>query len=338
MKSLWKLSLALAALLATPAYAADTKISALTDGTACLATDDIPAVRGGANRRCQPSAFQASDADLTTYAGITPSANVQTMLAAADNSAIRTAIGLAIGTNVQAYDADLTTYAGITPAANVQTFLGAADYAAMKTQLALTIGTNVQAYDADLTTYAGITPSANVQTFLGAADYAAMKTQLALTIGTNVQAYDADLTTYAGITPSANVQTMLGSANNAAIRSNIGLRANEYCYALSDYNTTAVTAANGLATEYLPAAFTVTGVRAYTRTAPTGTMTIDVNEANTTILSTKLTIDANEKTSGTAAAAAVISDSSIAANAEITVDVDSTTGGKGLVVCIEGTF
>ncbi len=125
----------------------------------------------------------------------------------------------------------------------------------------------------------------------------------------------------------------------AGARTNLGFRANEYCWAASDYNTTTITAATGLATAYLPAAFTVTGVRAYVTTAPTGLMTIDINEGGTTIMAaTKLTIDSTEKTSGTAATAAVVSDTAIAANAEITVDVDSTTGGKGLVVCMEGTF
>lgn len=129
-----------------------------------------------------------------------------------------------------------------------------------------------------------------------------------------------------------------GANSASGARAAFGFRANEYCYTLSDFNTTDVTATEDLAIEYLPAAYTLTGVRAYTRTAPTGTMTIDVQEDGTTVLSTLLTIDANEKTSGTAAAAAVISDSSIAADAEITIDVDSTTGGKGLVVCLEGTF
>lgn len=67
--------------------------------------------------------YQAADADLTTYAGITPSANIQTFLGASDYAAMRTQLGLVVGTNVQAYDADLGTYAGITPSANAQTLL-----------------------------------------------------------------------------------------------------------------------------------------------------------------------------------------------------------------------
>ncbi|HOI38657.1 MAG TPA: hypothetical protein PLF11_14915, partial [Bacillota bacterium] len=102
---------------------------------------------------------QAYDADLTTFAGITPSANVQSLLGCADYSAMRTALGLAIGTNVQAYDADLATWAGVTPSANGQSLVAAADYSAMRTLLSLVPGTNVQAYDADLATLA--TPTAN---------------------------------------------------------------------------------------------------------------------------------------------------------------------------------
>lgn len=63
-------------------------------------------------------------------------------LGLANHDTARTALGLAIGTNVQAYDADLTTYAGITPSANVQTLLSAADYAAFKTSLSLNLVEN----------------------------------------------------------------------------------------------------------------------------------------------------------------------------------------------------
>ena len=90
----------------------------------------------------------------------------------------------------------------------------------------------------------------------------------------------------------------------------------------------------------MPYAFTVTDVRASCTTAPTGaTLTIDINESGTTILSTKLTIDASEKTSTTAATPAVISDSALADDAEITIDIDqvgSTVTGAGAKVYIIG--
>jgi hypothetical protein len=69
-------------------------------------------------------------------------------------------------------------------------------------------------------------------------------------------------------------------------------------------------------------------------------LVVDINEAGTSVLSTKLSIDATEKTSTTAAAAAVISDSALAADAEITIDIDqigSTTAGTGLKVQLEVT-
>jgi hypothetical protein len=90
----------------------------------------------------------------------------------------------------------------------------------------------------------------------------------------------------------------------------------------------------------IPYAFTVTGVGAYCDTAGTGSVTtIDINESGTTILSTKITIDATEKTSTTAATAAVVSDTAIASDAIITFDIDgiaSGTAGKGLTVWIKG--
>lgn len=90
----------------------------------------------------------------------------------------------------------------------------------------------------------------------------------------------------------------------------------------------------------MPFAFTVTAVRASVTTAPTGsTLIVDINESGATILSTKLSIDAGEKTSTTAATAAVISDAAIADDAEITIDIDqvgSTIAGKGLKVTLLG--
>jgi hypothetical protein len=106
--------------------------------------------------------------------------------------------------------------------------------------------------------------------------------------------------------------------------------------ALSD-ETTAITTGVLKASFYLPFAFTVTSVYACLGTAASSLTTVDINEAGTTILSTKLTIDSGEPTSGTAATPAVISDASLAANTIISFDIDGAgTGGKGLKVFIRG--
>lgn len=78
------------------------------------------------------------------------------------------------------------------------------------------------------------------------------------------------------------------------------------------------------ATFRMPYAFTVTEVRASLRTAGTGAalITCDIHESGTTILSTKITIDATEKTSTTAATAPVISDSALADDALIELFLD----------------
>lgn len=114
----------------------------------------------------------------------------------------------------------------------------------------------------------------------------------------------------------------------------------EYTVACSD-ESTALTTGTAKVTFRMPCAVTLTGVRASVNTAPTGsTLIVDINEAGSTILSTKLSIDASEKTSTTAASAAVISDTGLADDAEIQIDIDqvgSTVAGAGLKVTLIGT-
>jgi hypothetical protein len=102
-----------------------------------------------------------------------------------------------------------------------------------------------------------------------------------------------------------------------------------------------ITSGTGKVTFRMPFAMTLTGIRASVSTAPTGsTIIVDVNENGSTILSTKLTIDAGEKTSTTAATPAVLSDTLLADDAEITVDFDqvgSSTPGKQLILTLIGT-
>lgn len=110
----------------------------------------------------------------------------------------------------------------------------------------------------------------------------------------------------------------------------------EWLWLACSDETTALTTGAAKITFRMPFAATLLAVRANVKTAPTGAILIvDVNEEGTSLLSTKLSIDAGEKTSTTAATAAVISDSALADDAEMTIDIDqvgSTVAGVGLKV------
>jgi hypothetical protein len=104
--------------------------------------------------------------------------------------------------------------------------------------------------------------------------------------------------------------------------------------------TTALTTGTAKVTFRMPYAMTVYEVRASLTTAQASgsIFTVDINESGTSILSTKLTIDNTEKTSKTAATPAVISDTALADDAEITVDIDQIGDGtaKGLKITLIG--
>jgi hypothetical protein len=109
--------------------------------------------------------------------------------------------------------------------------------------------------------------------------------------------------------------------------------------AVSD-ETTDLTTGTAKVTFRVPAAFTVTGVKAsLTTTSSSGDVVVDINEGGTSILSAEITVDQGDKTSVGGSQPGTVSDASLAADAEITIDIDSAgTGAKGLKVTILGTM
>ena len=113
-----------------------------------------------------------------------------------------------------------------------------------------------------------------------------------------------------------------------------------FIVACSD-ETTPLTVGTNKVKWRMPYPFTVTDVRGSLTTAGTGAalLTVDVNESGASILSTKLTFDASEKTTTTAATPRVISDTSLADDAEMSVDIDvldTNNVATGLKVAIIG--
>lgn len=147
------------------------------------------------------------------------------------------------------------------------------------------------------------------------------------------------------ITPALNMTlvgqlTSGGTVGHFTASALINKKPESFLIPCSD-DDTPLSTGTAKATFRMPYAFTLTAVRANVKTAPTGgtLLTVDINEGGATILSTKLTFNASSKTTVGASTPAVISDASLADDAEITIDIDaigSTIAGAGLKVTLIG--
>jgi hypothetical protein len=150
------------------------------------------------------------------------------------------------------------------------------------------------------------------------------------------------IATALGFTPVTNARTLTINGVTQDLSANRTFTQNfELIIAASD-ETTALTTGTNKVIFRMPRAITLTSVRASLTTAQaSGTIfTVDINENGTSILSTKITIDNTEKTSTTAATLPVISDSSLADDSEISIDIDQIGNGTatGLKVYLIGTY
>ena len=168
------------------------------------------------------------------------------------------------------------------------------------------------------------TPAANPNTTKG--DLSGFSSAIArIPIGSNTQILTAD---------SAQALGLKWAAPAAQTES--------FIIACSD-ESTALTTGTAKVSFRMPYAFTLNagagGMTASCNQAPTGAiLTVDVNEAGSTILSTKLTIAIGSTTS-VGGTDPVISDVNLAANALMTIDIDqigSSNAGTGLKVTLIG--
>jgi hypothetical protein len=151
-------------------------------------------------------------------------------------------------------------------------------------------------------------------------------------IALNSSIITGSLNVTAGITGSLFGTSSIASTASLATRPELTMTV-----AVSD-ETTALTTGNAKLTFRAPYAMTLTQIprSSVSQSSSSGLVTVDINEDGTSILgANKLSIDATEKTSVTAATPTTLADTSIADDAEITIDIDSAgTGARGLKVTL----
>lgn len=133
------------------------------------------------------------------------------------------------------------------------------------------------------------------------------------------------------------VTDVAGTPTSKKVAASLASLAETLIIAVGD-ETTALTTGTAKVSFRMPWAFTLSSVRASLVTASSsGLPTINIKEAGTTIFSTKPTIDVSELTTVTAATASVLSDTSLADDALMTIDIDvAGTGAAGLKVVLIG--
>jgi len=274
------------------------------------------------------------------------------------------------GTAWTAPSVSTVALSGITDmTSNARTFNSAASYASMKTLLGLDLVDNTSdatknAASATLTNKTLTSPTINGGTHTGLTNFALRNAgtgafdatvthngtltagrtlTLDLVDGSRTLTLSGSLNIAGGnaLTLTTTGSTSLTLPTSGTVATTAQALAETFCVAASD-EATALTTGTAKVTFRMPYAMsTVTAVRGSLATAQTsGTvLTFDVKELGTTIFSTKPSFNNTSRTTVGASTPAVLSDTSLADDAEMTVDITQVGDGtaKGLKVCIIGT-